>query len=273
MEIATGSAFMQGRQICPIGDFFLVPNRQNVYEVIRVIDGQPLFLEDHLDRLDESLTLEQLPRQAPREELRNRIMLLSKHCTVSEGNIKLLVNGAHPGDLYLYFIPHRYPEDRLYQVGVDTRTLFLERENPNAKVLRSSFRNTVRNFLKNQEIYEALLVNREGFITEGSRSNVFFFVDGALVTPPLKDVLGGVTRKHVLELARAMEIPLWQEPLHMKRLSAVEGAFLTGTSPKVLPIRSINGILLPSATHPHIQSLLMAYDDLVERYLSQHHLT
>ena len=181
-----------------------------------------------------------------------------------EGNIKLLCNGTSPTDLYLYFIPHYYPEDKFYEEGIITKTLKIERHNPNAKVIDVTYKKAVTDFIENEEIYEALIVNQKDEITEGSKSNVFFVRDHTLITPPLKDVLGGVTRLKIIELAKAHHLTVQEKPFFMKDIPELEGAFISGTSPNLLPIRKINDQVLNSPTNPTILKLIRYFNESVE---------
>ncbi|HCY00083.1 MAG TPA: hypothetical protein DG754_08090 [Bacteroidales bacterium] len=115
------------------------------------------------------------------------------------------------------------------------------------------------------QTHEALLVNDEGFITEGSRSNFFAVINNTLVTPPSKDVLEGVTRKMVIALAKQNSIPFQERPIHKRELDSFDGVFITGTSPKVLPITQIgnHSFKIPKLT----QEMIKHYDELVSKNL------
>jgi D-alanine transaminase len=83
---------------------------------------------------------------------------------------------------------------------------------------------------------------REGNITECAHSNVFFVIDGKLVThPECEKVLAGITRKNVLRLAREADMAVNEIPLPVTRLSEVTEAFITNTSFEIAPVISIDG--------------------------------
>lgn len=85
--------------------------------------------------------------------------------------------------------------------------------------------------------HEALLVDRDGLVTEGASSNLFTVREGVLSTPPLQaGILAGVTRALVLGLSRTLAIPIREEPLHLAALEGAEEAFLTSTVREVLPL-------------------------------------
>jgi D-alanine transaminase len=82
---------------------------------------------------------------------------------------------------------------------------------------------------------------RDGMITEGSRSNIFFVIDGTLYThPESENILSGLTRKNILRIAREAGIPVKEEPLPEKNLAIIHESFITNTSVEVAPVVAIN---------------------------------
>jgi D-alanine transaminase len=78
---------------------------------------------------------------------------------------------------------------------------------------------------------------RDGFITEGSRSNIFFVADGTLFTHPESGyILSGVTRKNIIRFAKESGIPVKEEPFPEKDLGKIQEAFITNTSAEVTPV-------------------------------------
>jgi 3-deoxy-7-phosphoheptulonate synthase len=87
-----------------------------------------------------------------------------------------------------------------------------------------------------------LLVDDDGAVLEASRGNLFVVLDGALVTPPADGrILPGVTRRRVLLLAAALDIPVREEAVPFDRLASAEGMFLTGAVRGVEPVRTCDG--------------------------------
>ncbi|HCW74274.1 MAG TPA: aminotransferase class IV, partial [Clostridiaceae bacterium] len=79
-------------------------------------------------------------------------------------------------------------------------------------------------------------------------------------TPPLKDVLGGVTRKRVLSIAKELGMEVRETPMKLENLKNVDAAFISGTSPKILPISDIDEFTYGSSKHPMVNALMTAYD-------------
>ena len=92
---------------------------------------------------------------------------------------------------------------------------------------------------------EAILLNENGRVAEGSGENVFVVRDGVLVTPPTSEgVLQGVTRDAVLNFARDRDIPIDEAPLLRHDLYTADEAFFTGTAAEIVPIKSVDDRLI-----------------------------
>lgn len=269
MDTIRGNYIAINNSLVKISDFDYSLSTRNVYEVIRIIDGIPLFLEDHLERMSQSLKILNMHFRKSKEEISNLIHLLAKKNRIQDGNVKILINDGPLLTFYIYFIPHHYPDKTIYDQGIRTGTIELERKNPNAKVIDPKYKTAVSEFIAENSIYEALLVNDEGEITEGSKSNVFFILHGSLYTPPLKDVLAGVTRKRILAIAEDLTMKVLEEPVLKKDLAEVEAAFISGTSPKILPIASIDEVELNSSAHPMVRDLMASYEERITTYLDK----
>jgi branched-chain amino acid aminotransferase len=102
---------------------------------------------------------------------------------------------------------------------------------------------------------EALLLNSRGKVSEASGMNLFIVRDGVLITPGVdQDILEGITRASVLELARDMGIPVLERPVDKSELLIADEVFLSGTAARVTPVRRIETTDLPS-NRPVMQRL------------------
>jgi branched-chain amino acid aminotransferase len=95
---------------------------------------------------------------------------------------------------------------------------------------------------------EAILLNSRGKVSEASGMNLFIVRDGVLITPGVdQDILEGITRDSILELARAMDIPTLERAVDKTELSVADEVFLSGTAARVTPVRRIESVTLPAA--------------------------
>jgi branched-chain amino acid aminotransferase len=238
-----------------------------VYEVIRVIDGVALFLEDHFNRLQKSIEMQGLSFSMEFPYFKHQISVLIRLNQIQNGNIKSVFSGVEMEKQWAFtFISASYPGEVDYLNGVSTDLFFAKRENPNAKVIQSSIREKADRIIDEQKLYEVLLVNSDGQITEGSRSNVFFVKDDVFFTAPSSDVLVGITRQKVLGCLNDLGFHLVEEAVKASEIDQYDGVFLTGTSPKVLSVRSIGNRIFPAQLSV-VKKLMESYDERITQYI------
>ena len=102
---------------------------------------------------------------------------------------------------------------------------------------------------------EALLMNTRGKVSEASGMNLFIVRDGQLITPGVdQDILEGITRASVIELAKGMGIDVIERPVDKTELFIADEVFLTGTAAKITPIRQLESTTL-SQRRPLMEKL------------------
>ncbi|MBS5823933.1 MAG: aminotransferase class IV [Clostridium argentinense] len=231
-----------------------------LYEVIRIIDGKPLFLKEHIERLENSIELTHEEIVINKEGFSKDILELIEVNKNYEGNVKVILDKE---DIYIFFINHSYPTEDMYNNGVKTILYFGERENPNAKVINNKFREKVNSEIKANDAYEAILVDRNGYITEGSRSNIFMVKDEVVLTAPLKDVLPGITRMKIIEACKSLKLKVEEKPISYTEISTLDGLFISGTSPKVLPINSVGDIVIKSQEDNTTKKIMNKFNEII----------
>ncbi|HZK09003.1 MAG TPA: aminotransferase class IV [Bacteroidales bacterium] len=264
-----GKYYLHNQQLKAARDFGGMPEVPSVYEVLRLIDGVPLFLDEHLLRLQQSAALMHRQLETTLESLADAIHHLADKNVVREGNIRITV--AFPKkiqesgrqELYAFFVPHHYPTPAEYLQGYNLRSLQLERSKPNAKVVNTSLTQQAEALKKASGADEVLLVNQQGLVTEGSKSNIFFVIDDVLQTAPLDLVLGGITRQKVLELCMKNNIRVIEKAINLDVIGQVQAAVITGTSPRVMPVSRIDDHEL-DVKHPVVQKVMKLYNQLIE---------
>ncbi|MBI2091506.1 MAG: aminotransferase class IV family protein, partial [Deltaproteobacteria bacterium] len=112
---------------------------------------------------------------------------------------------------------------------------------------------------------EGLFQSRDGFILEGTATNLFAVKKGRLFTPPLSDgCLPGITRWVIMGLAENLDIPCKEASLDKEDLKGVDEIFLTGSTSEILPVREVTGLAKKSPSPgPVTAKLMKAYKQLV----------
>ena len=264
-HIKPSIALLNDRQVTAEKLPVLMPSSgMKLYEVIRVIHGTAVFVNDHMARLGHSLQLTVPELSLPAAKLLGNLQTLIAVNQLNEGNIRIDIGIAEGSmNIALQVVPHHYPVPEDYRKGVHLMFFRASRVNPNAKIMHTSLRGEIEKVLRETGSYEALLVNQQGYVTEGSKSN-YFAIDGtSIVTPPAHEVLEGITRKYIIELCRSEGIPLHESSVHITEFPRFDALFITGTSPKVLPVHSVAHFRF-NVTHSFLQILMKAYDRLLD---------
>lgn len=221
----------------------ITPEGKVVYEVVRLIDGKPLFWLEHYQRLIESCKIAKIDFCLPSTTLTKAVQALVTTNQVQSINFKIEVFEANATLHHrIFLIPSNYPDSHLYKSGVSLGFLQEERANPQAKVVNPQVRAKANRLIAEDNYFEVLLVNAKGEITEGSRSNVFFIKGSTLITPPVADVLPGITRGQVMRIAQQFGFTIEETKVTVNELPTFDLAFITGTSPMLLPAKSVESI-------------------------------
>ena len=249
-------------------DKSLVYEGDSIYEVLRMVKGNPIFFSDHMERLVTSAKLQKKEILADESTLRKDIISLARSDKKRETNLKIVFNYKSGKTNYLlYFIEPSYPTETQYQKGVKGILFFAERKNPESKVIDHKLRSSIYHRLISESSYEAILVNENNLITEGSRSNIFFLKGKDLVTAPDNVILNGITRKHILEICTENKISVEFKCVKTSEIPEYDAIFMTGTSPIVLPFYCIENNFF-RVKHQLIEKLRALYLKKAEESVS-----
>lgn len=234
-----------------------------VYEVMRFINGRGIFIEDHFERLQGSVSRIGLKSPIDFNQLCEYALVLMSANEDENCNIKLMTAGEN----YVIYMSRKfYPGAEYYENGIQTACIHIERDSPNAKIRREDYLSRINEFKKENGIFEALLINKDGYITEGSRSNFFAIrkdSPGIVYTAPTDMVLEGVMRRHVIKICSDAGIKVIYEPVRYSYLDSLDAAFITGTSINVLPIAKIDEIKYNSSGNSTVAELMRAFNELI----------
>jgi D-alanine transaminase len=220
-----------------------------IYEVMKWYGGFFFDPESHLARLKRSLG-----------EVRINWSQADTFPSVARELIRLNSLDEKPALIYLQITRgaaprnHAFPDPEVeptaYAFARETSGSDAEHLNGVSVLLRKDIRwsrcdiksvSLLANTLSFQEAHEKgrkeCIFVRDGFITEGSRSNIFFVINGTLYTHPESGyILSGVTRKNIIRLAKESGIKVREEPVAEKDLEKIEEAFISNTSAEVMPV-------------------------------------
>jgi branched-chain amino acid aminotransferase len=239
-----------------------------VYETMRVKNGVVFFIKEHIERLLNSAEIIGLPHVLKAQQVCDSIQELVSKVVEPVFNLKiLLIGGKTPEEAELCILPLAplFPDKKLYRDGAVAVTYPYERLFPKAKTL-----NMLGSFLAYRSAraiagYDALLVNRAGYITEGTRTNFFAIRDKAIFEAPNAEVLDGVTRRHVLQVAKEQGFSFKEARISPGDLKDFDGAFVTSTSSKIVPLSKVDDFSFPVIA-PQVKDLIESFDRFLKQY-------
>lgn len=229
-----------------------------IFEGIRAYNGRVFLLDEHVDRLFCSAKALLLKMPMSRKAISRAVVETFRVNRIRDGYARLVVTRG-PGSLGLN--PHRckkpsviviagkiqlYPKS-FYDKGLDIITV------PTVRNLHSALNPAIKslNYLNNilakieasnAGCEEAVMLNSEGFVAEGTGDNLFIVQGGQLMTPPLyAGALYGITRATVMDLALEAGFPVIETNLTRYDLFNADECFLTGTGAELVPVVKIDG--------------------------------
>jgi len=272
-SVAVGACWVNGRLVEPgtatvRADDHAVVVGDGVFETMRIVDGAAFALGRHLRRLDRSAS--GLGLDEPDENLIRTAIHEVLTADPSAGLLRITWSsgagpwgsgrGSGPGTLVVASgPPNVWPAaERVHLVPW--------RRNEHGPLVGLKTTSYAENVLalataKRVGCSEALFANTAGRLCEGTGTNVFLVVDGAVLTPPLSSgCLAGVTRELVMELADVVE-----RDIDPAGFATADEAFLTSSTRDVSPISAVDGVELPAAPGPVTAGLMAAFADLASR--------
>jgi len=243
-----------------------------VYEVIKCKDGEPRDLERHLDRLERSLAALRIAMPTSRAALalivaetlrRNKLQQSIVYIQVSRGTSPRNHLFPKPGTRPSLVVTVRrapFPKPLEIEDGVSVIT------RPDIRWARCDIKSVslLPNVLLKQEASEAgarevWLHDEEGLVTEGSSANAYIVdADGTIITRPRgPEILGGITREVLFEVAAEAGIPIVERPFTVAEAKAAREAFITSTSSFVLPVTKIDDAVIANGKPGSISRRLL----------------
>ena len=229
-----------------------------IFEGIRIYNGRVFKLKEHIDRLFYSAKAILLQIPMTHAQLIKATVETCRKNKLRAGYIRLLVTRGvgnlglnprsckRPSVIIIADKIQVYPAE-LYARGMEIVTV------PTVRNLHSALNPAIKslNYLNNilakieannAGVEEAVMLNAEGFVAEGTADNLFIIKNGELFTPPLSaGALYGVTRQTVIELAQAQGLKVSEPNLTRYDLFNADECFLTGTGAEIMPVVKIDG--------------------------------
>ncbi len=233
-----------------------------VFEGIRCYrteDGRSAIfrLEEHTERLFASAHVAQMEIPYSKEEINDAIVETVRANRLDEAYIRPIAfigygnMGLYPGDNPVDVVIAAwkwgaYLGEEGIKNGIRAKVSSFSRHHVNVSMTKAKIvGNYVNSILAKREVVscgydEAIMLDPDGFVSEGSGENIFIAKDGVLKTPPLTSILKGITRESVIEIAWDLGIEVAEERFTRDELYMADEAFFTGTAAEITPIREVD---------------------------------
>ncbi len=229
-----------------------------VYEVIPVYQKTLFAFQEHLTRLKNSLKATSIPNPFSDDEwLQLLDELINKHPWQDQYIYLQVTRGVQmqrdhlPADcltpsIYIYTNPLIPVADKIIKSGISAITLEdIRWLNCDIKAITLLPNIMMKLAAKQQNADDAILISREGLVTESTASNIFIVKDNILFTPPIKynshKILPGITRLVIEKITKEQQITLIEKDLKQSDLETADEIWLTSSTKEVLPVTLLNG--------------------------------
>jgi branched-chain amino acid aminotransferase len=266
-------AYINGN-IQPYKDAFLhisdlaIQRGYGVFDFLKVQDNQPVFMNDYLERFYESAMLMELTVPLTKTELTDIIYQLITTNNLLLSGIKMILTGGYSANGYdpaepnliIQQQPLQLPTTEMIAQGIKVITYDHVREIPKAKTINYSMGIRLINNIK-QAGASDVLYQKNGVVSEFPRCNFFIITHDNTIVTPAQDVLLGVTRKNVLELA-SKKYRSEERTITITEIAQAKEAFLTSTTKRILPIVQVDDLIIGNGKPGEVTKELLA--DLIE---------
>jgi branched-chain amino acid aminotransferase len=254
-----------------------------VWEGLRVADGHPAFLEQHLDRLWEGAAAIALDVGLTREELTERVYrtLAANEMTGDGVHIRLMVTRGPKSTPYqdprlsagpatvVVIAEHKDPLPATVQHGLSLFTVHVRRAAPDTLDPKLNAHSKLGDITACIQAYtagadEALMLDPHGFVATCNSTHFFLVRAGEVWTSTGDYCLGGITRSNVLEICARQGIPARERNFSLTQVYSADEAFVTGTFAGVVPVHTVDGRTIGiGARGPVVGRLQQLYAELV----------
>jgi len=220
-----------------------------VYSSLKVIQGKPFFLKYHIDRLFESAEMLEIKHDFIKEDLQKWAEKLIKKNKIQDALLRfVLIGDPDGGDTKLYILPITgltYHKNQDYSEGIKVLTYQGQRPIPQAKTKSLLLSFLAFKKAKKEEAHEALMIDNDGNVREGTQTNFYVIKDDKIIIPPKEKSLGGITKKFILEAVKD-NYKIIEEDIPLEKIKAGEydEIFISSTTRNVMPIKQIDDYIL-----------------------------
>ena len=232
------------------------------FDFFRTKNYIPLFLDDYLDRFFNSISLLHLQAMHTREQLKAIIYELIQKNKLAESGIRMTLTGGYSPDSYELAQPNLIVTQQKIQLtapekfmaGLKIITHEYQRDLPEAKSINYLVGVWLQQKVKERNAAD-VLYHQQGFVSELPRSNIFIVTHDKKIITPSVNILHGITRLKVLELA-AGKYKVETRTLYIDEIKEAAEVFMTSTTKRLLPVSQVDDTVIGNGKAGSITTLL-----------------
>jgi len=226
-----------------------------IFDFFKVLNGIPVFLDEHLERLYSSAKEMRLRIDYSQDELKNIIFELLHKNNSGDTGVRITLTGGYSTDGYLLskpnlilslraFIPQTKEQ---FEKGIKLITYEHQRQLPHVKTIDYLMGIWLQNVIK-QNNADDVLYHQNGIVSECPRSNFFMVTNDNRIITPSKSILKGVIRSKLIEIAKK-DFVIEERQVSINEINLAREAFVTSTTKTILPVRQINERIFHGKLH------------------------
>ena len=216
-----------------------------VFETINVAQGNPVFFNDHMERLKQSALVMGLKLTIHPEQIRSECQQIIAKNAMERGGLRVTLSKGLTADNLLITARENHYTRQMFEQGLKICISDTIR-NETSRLVSIKSNNYLENLLilneaKARGFSEAIFYNTQGHLAEGCMTNLFFIKNGIVYTPARDcGLLAGIVRNRVIELLKANHIPIAEGYYPKDQLLAADEVFITNSLMEIMPVNQID---------------------------------
>ena len=245
-----------------------------IFDFFKLVDGRPVFLDNHLDRFYNSAEQMRLEVKHSRQELKDLLYSLIEKNQFPSSGIRITLTGGYSPDGFSIAEPNLIITQQPFEIDLEaskvgTRlvTYQHQRQFPRVKTIDYLMAIWLRNFIAENQA-DDVLYQHNNIISECPRANIFIVTPDETLVTPVNNLLKGVIRKQVLKLAQE-RYAVEERDVTLAELYAAKEIFITSTTKNILPVIKVDGRMVGNGK-PGVMTKALQEDlnKMIQQHLS-----
>lgn len=233
-----------------------------IFDFFKLIDGEPIFLDDHLARFYHSASQMRLQVDQKPEELKKLLSALTTKNNLPNSGVRMTLTGGYSADGFNIAKPNLIITQQIFNTnleaslnGIKLITYSHQRQFPHVKTIDYLMAVWLQKYIADNQAQD-VLYQQNNIVSECPRSNFFIITQEEKLVTPANNILKGVIRKQVLSLA-AEQYEIEERDIYVDEVYKAKEAFVTSTTKNILPIVAVDGHLLSDGKPGEMTKSLM----------------